>query len=220
MMMNKRAFLAALCVPMLWVGTVWAQPVVVNGDFELNSDAFTVWPGYIGGGNPEAIEGWTSGGGIGLNPISTGEAPFRDNGNNDTHVALLQGESSIEQTVSGFTPGLDYVLTVEFNSRNCCEDVPIGEIYLNDILAASSLDLPFPDGGIVPVGEGGDWYVADIPFTAPGEDVTVRIATRPLAGGDSTMLVDNVRISAVPEPASIGTFLVGLLGLALRRSRK
>src|SRR5690606_2604874 len=123
----------------------------------------------------------------------------------------------IEQTVSGFNIGQDYILSLDFNSRNCCGDFPIGTITLNGILAGSTVAL-FPAPGSIPaVGDGNDWYHADIDFTAPTSDIVLRITTAPGAGGDSTMLVDNVSFRAVPEPTSAALLLAGVLGLAARR---
>ncbi|MCA9170382.1 MAG: PEP-CTERM sorting domain-containing protein [Planctomycetales bacterium] len=222
MLKRNANWLRGICATLIGIALAsptLAAPNVVNGDFETGIDAFTVWPGYTGGGNPEQIEGWIGEGGRGINPISTGEAPFRDNGGNDTHVALLQGDAYIEQSVGGFTVGSDYTLSLDFNARNCCGDMPIGTITLNGINAGSTVDLFPPPGGIIPVGDTNDWYHADIDFTAPTEDIVLRITTTSATGGDSTMLVDNVSFRAVPEPGSATLMLLGLLGFAARSRR-
>jgi hypothetical protein len=205
-------------------GPAAAQPVVVNGDFEADTALWTVWPGYVGGGgvNPADITGWTGDGGRGINPVvpaGPADAPFRDNGDNQTSIAFQQGASYIEQAVSGFTVGADYVLSLDFNSRNCCGDVPIGTIYLNGIEAGSSVDL-FPEpGGIPPVGGSNPWYTADISFEAPTETITLRIQAAPAAGGDATMIVDNVSFALVPEPTGGLLLVLGALGLLAARRR-
>jgi hypothetical protein len=205
-------------------GQAWAQPTVVNGDFEADTELWTVWPGYTGGGgvNPANITGWTGDGGRGINPVVPGgptDYPFRDNGDNTTSVAFLQGASYIEQAVTGFTPGSEYTLTLDFNARNCCGDLPIGTIYLNGIEAGSSVDLFPAPGGIVPVGAANPWYTADISFEAPTDMITLRIQAAPAAGGDASMLVDNVRFTLVPEPAGGLLALLGVMGLlAVRRA--
>ena len=216
---GKAIFGLATCVAvMAWLilpcGTYGAD-FVVNGDFESGTDAFVGWPGYVGGDNPTEIPEWTGTGGRGLNPVvpgGDGDAPFRDNGDNDTSVAFLQGDSSIQQQLTGFTVGQDYVLSLDFNSRNCCGDFPIATILLNDIVAASSTEL-VPEPGAVPaVGDVNPWYHADIEFTAPVADIMLTVAAAPSAGGDATLVVDNISMVAVPEPA---TGLLALLGIAL-----
>lgn len=207
------AFIAVTAWLILPCGTYGAD-FIVNGDFESGVDAFTGWPGYVGGDNPAEIPEWTGTGGRGINPVvpgGAGDAPFRDNGDNATSVAFLQGDSSIQQQMTGFTVGQDYVLSLDFNSRNCCGDFPVATVLLNDIVAATSAEL-FPEPGAVPpVGDANPWYHADIDFTAPVADITLTIASAPAAGGDATLVVDNISMVPVPEPA---TGLLALLGVA------
>jgi hypothetical protein len=214
----------ALACGAVMLGTLpcWGDPVVVNGDFESATDGFVVWPGYVGNGNPDDVSGWVGSGGRGVNPIASAHAspaPFRDNGDNNTHVAFLQGNAYIEQTVSGFMVGGQYVLGLDFNARNCCGDLPIGTITLNGIEAGSSTDIFPPPGTIVPAGGNNPWYHADIPFQSPTTEITLRITAAPGAGGDSTMLVDNLSFTVVPEPSSLVLLLLGALPLT-RRTRR
>ncbi len=136
--------LMLFCTPQILRG----ENLLVNGDFE--ADTFTVWPGYVGNGNPEQITGWSgigiginpvfaptnpnavtgwtrnedSSGAIGINPVTDGRAPFGDNGDNDGGFLFMQGFVSAYQEVTGLTVGADYSLTVDYNSRNCCGDIP------------------------------------------------------------------------------------------------
>ncbi len=223
MKQQRMYFSAAVAVAVMICGTqLRAAPTVVNGDFETDTDQWITWPGYAAGGeNPVEITGWTGSGGYGINPVvpaADSDAPFRDNGDNTTSVAFLQGESYIEQDVSGFEVGQSYVLSLDFNARDCCGDFPIGTIYLNDIVAGTSVDLFPAPGAIIPAGDSNPWYTAAIEFAAPTDVITVRIAAQPAAAGDATMLVDNVSFSLVPEPTSGVLALLGALGmLAVRR---
>ena len=79
--------------------------LIVNGDFEDDLDSFVTFPGYLGSGQ------------------AGGSAPFRDNGNNATQVAFLQGAAGMQQEITGLTPGTEYTLSFDYNSRNCCGDV-------------------------------------------------------------------------------------------------
>src|SRR5947208_804597 len=78
--------------------------LLANGDFETGADQFVSWPGYVGfGSNPPEVPGWGGMGGRGINPVFPGgpdDAPFRDNGNNSTHVAFLQGTAALQQNVA------------------------------------------------------------------------------------------------------------------------
>lgn len=208
----------------------FAQNLVVNGDFETDADLFVTWPGYIANGaNPATITGWAAVGGAGINPVvpgGPGDAPFRDNGDNTTSVAFLQGVSSIEQTVTGLVVGQPYQLTMDFNSRNCCGEpvpTPVAEILVDGTLVASSEDL-FPGGGVIAVGGANPWYSVepgDLAFLAPAESLTLKLQTRPLVEGtDTTLLVDNVAITLVPEPSTALLGLIGFLGLVRYRPRK
>ncbi len=209
-------------VLILCAGTSLAD-VVVNGDFETDAAAFVTWPGYVGGGeNPAAITGWTSTGGIAINPVAPGgdgDAPFRDNGANDTRVAVMQGASTLEQDLVGMTLGQEYVLSVDFNARDCCGDLPVATIALDGVLVAATSEL-FPDpGAVIPVGGTNPWYHADIPFVAEDTAITLMFSSTPAAGGDATMLIDNVSVVPIPEPSTAALALVGLLLLLGWRRR-
>jgi hypothetical protein len=205
---------------------------VINGTFDDNAAAYVVWPGYNGatgaaGTNPSNPTGWTFTGGSGINPVfpdGAGQAPFND-GTNTGAFAFLQGESRMEQSIGGFTVGGSYTLNLSFNARNCCgpegqpAPTPLAEVYLNDVLLASSAALFPAPGGVIPgsVANGGNWYSAGLPFTAAADTILLSIRARPAAGGDTTLIVDNVSI--VPEPAMASLLACGLLGALVRRRR-
>jgi len=222
------AFAIAFALPCVPAGAV----TVINGTFDDNAAAYVVWPGYNGGTgaagtNPSNPTGWTFTGGSGINPVfpdGPNQAPFND-GTNTGPFAFLQGVSRMEQSIAGFTVGGNYTLNLSFNARNCCGPVgepaptPLAEVYLNDVLLASSVALFPAPGGVVPgsIANGGNWYSAGIPFTAAADTITLSIRTMPAAGGDTTLIVDNVSI--VPEPAMASLLACGMLGALVRRRR-
>lgn len=225
--MNPSSLRLAAAVAALLPLSAASAVTVVNGNFEDNASAYTVWPGYNNGGpaiNPATPTGWTSVGGVGINPVSPpgdGQAPFND-GANDGAFAFLQGVSRIEQTIAGFVVGGEYALNLDFNARNCCTAGanPLAEVYLNDVLLASSAALFPAPGGVIPgsLANGGNWWNASIPFTAGAETITLSIRTQPVpAGGDTTLIVDNVSI--VPEPATFALLACGLMTAFGRRRR-
>ena len=114
--------------------SAFAFPVAENADFEAN-DPFSIYPGRIGDGNGEII-GWTASnaGRTGLNGkwlVEDGDpvvmVPYADNGTRPDGgvVAVLQYHeptdggvpNTLTQSVSGFLPGSDYILTYYENAR-------------------------------------------------------------------------------------------------------
>lgn len=211
----RRVFAVTSCALLLFVsGSVSATEFVINGDFETDHGEFVVWPGYVGmsneagdafnpgeiaewvgeggrginHGNPPSPNSWGVTGGVGVNPIANGDAPFRDNGDNDTHVAFLQGAAELTQSVTGLSIGQEYRLSWDFNARDCCGDFPIGELLLNgDSFAAGDFEEEiFPVGGAEP------WYSEEIGFTADSTDLSISFTSIASTGGDATMLLDNI----------------------------
>src|SRR5262249_50712609 len=137
---------------------------LVNGDFELDASAFVVWPGYVGqGSNPAEVPGWTGWGGRGVNPIAGGgddAAPFSDNGSHPTPLAFLQGWAGLQQAIFGLVPGHRYVLSLDYNARICCGDLPLASVSINGAVFWATQDPVLPVGGNNP------WYSINIAFTA------------------------------------------------------
>lgn len=195
---------------------------VLNGDFETGADGFTEWPGYVGGANPAAIPEWTGLGGHGINPgglVQADPTPFDGSSTiNTSNFAFLQGTSSISQEINGFSVGGEFLVGIDFNARDCCGGLPVATIYINDAVIGSTTDL-LPDPGTVsPVGGDNPWYHADVPFTASAETLTLMISSE-VIGGDGTLVVDNISISAIPEPSSSILALLGAGLLIFRRRR-
>lgn len=200
------------------------QNLIVNGDFEAdtftvwpgytggeNPESISGWtrnevvsPGNVGINpvfepqNPSSIIGWTrnedSVSNIGINPVADGRQPFADNGDSDGGILFMQGESSVFQEVSGLTVGEDYVLSVDYNARNCCGDIPAVTLELNGQFSDQFPDPDdFIDALVDPV-EVGAWWFTEIPFTAESEDLRVEFFTFPDLGGDATFLLDNIAL--------------------------
>ncbi len=200
----------------LWV----AYPGYVGGE---NPSEVTGWMGSGGRGinptvapdvtNPSHIAGWIGGPQHGINPVNVEDetnpdyianpGPFRDNGDNDTYIAFLQGNTYIEQVVRGLVIGQQYDLTMDFNARNCCAaegaplPLPFAEVLIDGSVVATSDDFGFVDGGVEPVGDLNPWWsveTGELSFVAQDDSITLRLAARPVSGGDTTLLLDNVAL--------------------------
>jgi hypothetical protein len=159
-------------------------PTGINWDFETNANQFTVWPGYVGGGNPAEITGWPgAGAGRGINPGSIGSAPFRNNGNNDTNVAFIQGAGSISQEIEGWEPGKEYRVTFDYNARTGTDPG----------LMATIGGASFSDAAIPETGGDNAYYVGNIVFT-PTSGTNTLTFTSLDNPGDDTVLIDNIRV--------------------------
>lgn len=149
--------------------------LITNGDFETDPEEFDLWPGYVGD--------------------DAQNSPFRDNGDNETAVAFLQGASNLGQVIEGLVVGEEYVFSMEFNARNCCGDIPLAELYID-----GNLIEEFPgedlDGLVEPVGGTEPWYEFEMTFMAENESLELLIQTNPFEGGDSTLVIDNVSLTA------------------------
>ena len=227
-MRSCRQIVFALLFSMYSAHLLLGQNLLVNGDFE--ADTFTVWPGYIGNGNPEQISGWMGAGGngvnpvfaaqnpdtvtgwtrnedstgnIGINPVTDGRAPFGDNGDNDGGFLFMQGAVSAYQEVTGLTVGSDYVLSIDYNARNCCEDIPAVSLEIGGELSDAFPDPEdFFDEAVDPVLEGA-WWFTEIPFEATAESMRIEFFSEPFDGGDATFLLDNIEVTSAAGGANL-----------------
>jgi hypothetical protein len=209
--MTKYALLLATLALGGLAAPAWAQPTVNNGDFETGADMFNTFPGYLGfytppastgfppGSNPDNIPGWDShtGFGVGVVPGSQPGNPngtFRDNGDNDTNVAFLQGTASITQTIFDFTIGTTYQLDFDYNARVCCNDVPTLTVSMMSL--GSGRTWSYNDSNIPPVDGGGvhvtPWYHGRFTFRADSDAFVLVVASHTVNGGDGTAVIDNL----------------------------
>jgi hypothetical protein len=162
---------------------------VPNPSFE--ADIFTVYPGYVSLNAP--ITGWTSLDNHGLNPTSDGQSPFADNGiiPNGTNAAFMQGDGALSQVVSGFTIGAYYSIHYYENARTggTVPDLEV-KVGTNTVVAAH---LVQPVGGSNPYHE----IYSDM-FQATATDLELSFIKSNPQGGDTTALIDNVAILAIP----------------------
>jgi hypothetical protein len=227
-----KTVLFALGLGALAVAPLRGAATFINGTFNDNAAAYVVWPGYSGSvgsqgiaTNPSAPTGWTvSAAGTGINSdaviatdsiagtagIGGANNPFIDNGAETDAVLLLQGVSFASQNVTGFAVGQDYILTFDVNARNCCGDVPQGQLSIGGAVV-----IPFTS--ITPVGGSSLYNTISVPFTAAAAAMEFRIDNRSAAGGDATLLLDNFALTMVPEPSTLAILGLSLTLLGRRR---
>jgi MYXO-CTERM domain-containing protein len=187
--------------------------------FQLDSDYVTIlnpsfesgtsygFPGYVG-----EIAGWTKSG-----PNQTGynhalNSPFADNGlyPEGATVAFIQQSATLSQILTGLTPGQQYLLELDYNSREFGDD---GHIKVD--LGGSTL----LDSIVAPVGGSNAWHHLAATWTAGGTSATLAISGI-ANGGDSSIVFDKITLRAIPEPSSAVVALLGLTALGLRRKRQ
>ncbi len=169
---------------------------IVNPSFE--ADVFTVWPGYVNANGP--ITGWNTLGGHGLNPVQDGRSPFADNGviPQGNQVLFMQDNGTNSQVVSGFTVGNQYYLHYYENART--GGVPSSEAKVNGVTVV-------PAHAVTPVGGSNPYYeISSEMFVAAATDLELAFVKSNPQGGDTTALIDNIAIIAVPPgtPPVIG----------------
>lgn len=72
---------------------------------------------------------------------------------------------------------------------------------------------------MIPVGGINLWYQIGVEFVVSDSISTLRFASAPAVGNDATLLLDNISIALVPEPATGLPVLLGLTVFAIWRIR-
>ncbi len=178
---------------------------IFNPSFE--SGTTYPFPGYQG-----QMGGWTADAGpgsYGYNYLTNN--PFADNNvvPDGTTVAFIQNTRTLSQSLSGLTVGQQYLLELDYNSRDYGDD---GHISVS--LGGTSL----LDTIVTPTGLGNPWYHLSVPWTAGSSTASLAIAGIQ-NGGDSSIVFDRISLQAIPEPTTSAAALLGLAALRLRRRR-
>jgi hypothetical protein len=201
--MMKYSLLVAALVLCALAAPARADPTIVNGDFETGANMFNTFPAYIGQqGNLDQIPGWTSPQpNVGLNPDKYQDTPFRDNGDNATVAAFLQGTASLTQTIAGFNVGSTYQLDFDYNSRNCCGDFPMLLVTLGVGFYSDGDPNSNQPNGIQPVDSTwvhtDPWYHGSFQFIADQTSLDLVISSQTVNGGDGTALIDNLVLKVI-----------------------
>ncbi|MEP6663783.1 MAG: DUF5722 domain-containing protein, partial [Verrucomicrobiota bacterium] len=161
--------------------------LVVNPSFETN--LFSTSPGYVSQVGNGPITGWSYFGNVGLNPAG-GSNPFANNGltPDGNQVAFLQNSnSSLSQTIQSLVVGQLYEVRYNFNGRSG---------FVNPAIRVSLNGVAVHSAPVSPVGASANYYLNTLTFTADATNKVLRFEQT--AGGDATLLLDNIIVRSIP----------------------
>ncbi len=240
------AFLNAAFTPTASSGTLSISNPASAGDSTLLIDGISIIqrnanqvvianPSFEGSGQPSAsgftytnaIAGWTATNQTGIATATGYQAPtvispFANNGTipDGSKVAYLQVNNgtttSLSQELTGLVVGQHYKLSFYYNARGYNSVTPLMQVSLGSTTFT-------PSGGlnVDPVGGTNPYNLADYSYTATGTSALLTFSNiNTASGSDTSLLLDDVSLQAVPEPASLGLFAVGGLGLLLLKRRR
>lgn len=227
---SSTTFFASLALALLVsAGAASAQNLLVNGDFELGSQATvtvtentTVLPGWsVQAASGDSVIGVALGGGLN-----------EPNAVDGTHLLSIGGFGSTKGSLGlwqDFTTriGQQYAVSIYFGRGNNDSDVsgnPVGMgiAALNVIDGTPAGPLYVGRSGLAPAtGATSDLIQSNFTFTATGD--TSRLLFVDLTDSDSAnnLYLDAASVSAVPEPSCFATIAgVAMLGFGAARRRR
>ncbi len=236
-MKNARFRSFALAVATLAVSFVdthhaSADPTILNGGFEDPAEATNTLTDVTGSGLPDwigsSIAGATheyiiNGNVMDLSGRYYGTTPY---GNQYLGLNAIRNNSfhSIEsQTVTGLVSGQAYALTMYIANLDGASDpkVSLGIEFNADGTGNPAYLQTFTTPVEGPYGVGRiDFVPETLVFTATDNVITFNISNQSKTG---TMGIDNVSLSAVPEPTTTAASLLGagaLVGTVIRRRKQ
>ncbi|MEO5913394.1 MAG: DUF642 domain-containing protein [Luteolibacter sp.] len=216
--------LSALCLPNLHAANIIDQIYGPGaGSFEVPDPSIGTYATYQSGST--AITGWT------VNTVnidwvrdsiwnaSNGHYSIDMNGTQPNNQPSLPGGI---QTMIPTTAGSTYRVTFDiagFVSAGNTTNPKTMNVTAGGITTSFSLTTTNIYSGTLVTPLALNWTTVVFNFVATGASSVVSFVSTVTNGDGSAMLLDNVVIEAVPEPASSVIFGIGVAGLALRRRR-
>ena len=211
---NKLLGFAVLVAFVFATQTCYAD--LVNGDFEMavnppgfDAPNFTDWDGWVEIDGTAPVVGWVEG-----NNFGGVDAP--DSGDSGVIMANLAALNAIEQSFTTI-PGLEYTVSYALGG--------LGGAFSPDWVA----ELEVSADGVVfdtrmvsqTAGSPGFFNNVSASFVATGSTTTLRFEnTVDNTVDDFGIVIDNVSVSAIPEPGSAAIIGTGLIALCGRRRKK
>lgn len=188
--------------------SAFATPInaIANGGFDTPAQSATGWT-YLTG----LYDGWTYGGGAyGNSGVATNGSDFNVVGATG-QVGLLQQTGTISQDFILTQNKLSISFTAE--ARNWADGGNSISVLIDGValvFAGATAILPGSNSAFTT-------YTSDFVSLTAGTHTLSFVGLGP-AGQDHTTFIDNVTLTAVPEPVTLGLFGLGLVALgAVRR---
>jgi hypothetical protein len=194
--------------------------IVVNGDFE----AVQIGPPFVSS-NPADVPGWTHSGSPGDGPLwhvgysdPLGSITVAGRGNQFVTMGGgvdASGTAHWEQLLTGLTPSTTYALTFDMATE-----------VDSSLISSQSITVDFPTGSSTPAmtftaGPSSanywrNWETKTMDFVAGNSSVDLRFS----ATTQYDVGLDDVRVSAVPEPSTLAAFGIGAFVVVCRTWRR
>jgi hypothetical protein len=199
--MKLSKFVSAVAFALVAVGSQ-AQSIVVNGSFEANSQSNGTWAIY------NNLTGWTGANNIELRNNVAGRA---QDGVNYVELDTTANQSMFQDIVASAGT---YELSFWYSAR---EQRAAGDSLLG--FSFGSLSSPNLLQGVAGGSSGNNWlhYTAEVVLTGTTRLTFSALGTSNSYGGS----LDNVSVTAVPEPETYALMLagLGLIGVVARRRK-
>jgi hypothetical protein len=166
----------------LWSLSPYTFNYAVSGNFSFETPAISGFQYHPSGGSWTFSGSSPSGSGLAANSsfFSNPNAP------QGTQAAFIQEFGTISQSISGLIPGVNY--TISFLAAERANNSQSWDVTVNGSVV----------GSFNPGSSATSYMPYTVNFTATDATQTVAFVGTDLAGGDNTVFIDNVRITAPP----------------------